>query len=130
MASAISSLPVPVSPLINTVASVGDTICTMPSTFWRASLLPTIRGNPLLLSSLSSATFADAEVSISKGWLIVGNLTAQLTCADICFTPLVLRFRPFDLLNYCAATPACGQPWMEITRPLHRDSWESLLRER
>src|ERR1700723_896517 len=50
MASAINSLPVPVSPLINTVASVGATIRTMPSTCRRAKLLPTMRGSFLPLS--------------------------------------------------------------------------------
>src|SRR5580692_6336747 len=113
MASAISSLPVPVSPLINTVASVGDTMCTMPSTLWRASLLPTIRGDPLLRGSLlSSATFADAEFSISKdgGCLIVGTLTAQLTCAAICLTPLVLRFDLLIVQIIVAPLPLAANP--------------------
>src|SRR6266404_234950 len=64
MASAISSLPVPVSPLINTVALVGATIRTMPSNRRRAALLPTMPGSPLPLSSLlSRATFAGVASS-------------------------------------------------------------------
>ena len=42
MARAINSLPVPVSPRINTVASVGATTSTWPITRFMAVLLPTI----------------------------------------------------------------------------------------
>src|SRR6266481_3242628 len=81
MASAISSLPVPVSPWINTVASVGATTRTMPSIRWRAALLPIILGKPRPRSSLLSGTiFAAAASSISKHplWLIAGASGAQL----------------------------------------------------
>src|ERR1700689_4232441 len=84
MASAISSLPVPVSPLINTVASVGATTRTKPSTHRRATLLPTMRGNPLPQSSLLSiANIADVAPLISKDavWLTVGASPAQLIIA-------------------------------------------------
>ena len=40
MARAISSLPVPVSPVISTEASVGATLRTLSSTPWRAGLWP------------------------------------------------------------------------------------------
>src|SRR5260370_15486239 len=67
MACGISSLPVPVSPWINTVASVGATTRTMPSTRRRAALLPTMRGNPMPQSSLlSSPTLAEVASSISN----------------------------------------------------------------
>src|SRR5271165_1766315 len=89
MASAISSLPVPVSPWINTVASVGATIRTIPTTPWRAALLPTMRGNPMTQSSsLSSATFADTESSASKDALrlTTGASTAQHVCVAILYS--------------------------------------------
>src|SRR5258706_6895103 len=93
MASAISSLPVPVSPLINTVASVGATTRTISSTRRRASLLPTMRGNPLpQSSSLSSATVADVASSISKDavFLTAGASVALPAWVAILFTPLVI----------------------------------------
>ena|ERR1700680_4103429 len=86
MASAISSLPVPVSPLINTVALVAATIRTISSTRRRAALLPTMQGNPLPQSSLlSRATFADVASTMSKDalWLTAGRLLAQIACAAI-----------------------------------------------
>src|SRR5258707_15542132 len=85
MASAINSFPVPVSPQINTVALVGATRRTMPSTRWRAALLPTIRGNPEQGSSPSSATSSDAPSPTPKDavWLIVGASLAQLASAAI-----------------------------------------------
>src|SRR5277367_5577791 len=92
MASAISSLPVPVSPLIKTVALVGATIRTIPRTRRRAALLPTMLGNPLPQSSLlSRATFAEVASPMSKDalWLTVGRLLAQIACAAIV---LVLSF--------------------------------------
>lgn len=88
MASAISSLPVPVSPLINTVAPVGATTRTMPSTRRREALLPTMWGNPLPQSSLlSSATFADAASSISKHALAISLLLPSISysCRADCF---------------------------------------------
>src|SRR6202451_3358645 len=86
MASAISSLPVPVSPLIKTVALVRATIRTMPSTCRRAALLPIMQGRPLPQSSLlSRATFADVASPMSKDalWLTSGRLPAQIACAAI-----------------------------------------------
>src|SRR5277367_6820653 len=89
MASAISSLPVPVSPLINTVASVGATIRTIPSTRRRASLLPTIRGEPLSQSSfLPRWAFADTESSASKDAprLTTGASPTQHVCVAIFYS--------------------------------------------
>src|SRR6202035_335307 len=86
MACAISSLPVPVFPLINTVASVGATTHTIASTPRRAALLPTMPGNPLPQSSLlSSASLADFASSSSRdaAWLTAGASLAQLVCAGI-----------------------------------------------
>src|SRR5580704_5846630 len=86
MASAISSLPVPVSPLINTVALVRATIRTMPSTCRRAALLPIMQGRPPPQSSvLSRATFADVASPMSKDglWLTSDRLPAQIACAAI-----------------------------------------------
>src|ERR1700704_4626118 len=88
MASAISSLPVPVSPLITTVAPVGATTRTMPSTRRREALLPAMWGNPLPQSSLlSSATFADAASSISKHALAISLLllSVSYSCRAHCF---------------------------------------------
>src|SRR5258707_10011071 len=86
MACAISSLPVPVSPLISTVASVGATIRTIASTPRRAALLPTMPGNPLppssLLPSASLADFASATSREAAG-LTVAASPAQLVCAAI-----------------------------------------------
>src|SRR6266852_8905904 len=83
MASAINSLPVPVSPWINTVESVGATTRTRLSTRWRAALLPIILGKPLPL--LSCATFADVAASITKNalWMIAGASAAQLVSTGI-----------------------------------------------
>src|ERR1700722_2983817 len=89
MASAISSLPVPVSPWINTMASVGATICTISRTSRRAALLPIIRGNPLLPTLLlSSATLADNESSASKDalWLTTGASATQHVCVAILYS--------------------------------------------
>jgi hypothetical protein len=92
MASATSSLPVPVSPLINTVAPVGATSRIIPSTRRRAALFPTMRGNSLSWSSsLWSATVANVASSISKDALCLteGSFVSQVACADI---PLLLSF--------------------------------------
>src|SRR5437899_1941194 len=86
MACAISSLPVPVSPLISTVALVGATIRTIASMLRRAALLPTMLGNPLPQNSLlSSAHLADFAPCISRDAvrLTAGASLAQLVCADI-----------------------------------------------
>jgi hypothetical protein len=95
MAAAMSSLPVPVSPLINTVESVGATILTMPSTRRKAALLPIMRGNPLLGSSLSTATCAEVTGVISKDALsfAAGSLSAQLAGAAIALLLSFLYFR-------------------------------------
>src|ERR1039457_6528426 len=69
MASAISSLPVPVSPLINTVASVGATIRTMSSTARRAGLVPIMSGNSLSRRDALS--------------MIAGRSPPQVACAAI-----------------------------------------------
>src|SRR6266481_1388738 len=85
MACAISSLPVPVSPLISTVALVGATIRTIASTPRKAAL-PTMPGNPLPQSSLlSSASLADFAPWISRDAvrLTAAASLAQLVCADI-----------------------------------------------
>src|SRR5580700_2319297 len=92
MASAISSFPVPVSPLINTVASVGATIRAIPRARRSAALLPTMRGNPLPQNSLLSiAIFDDVASSISKhaGWLIADDAILQVALAAINLTPFV-----------------------------------------
>jgi hypothetical protein len=52
MARATNSLPVPVSPRISTVASVGATTSTCPRTRFRAALLPTISSKSSLIGSL------------------------------------------------------------------------------
>src|ERR1700676_490664 len=85
MASAISSLPVPVSPLINTVASVGATTRTMSSTRRRAALLPTMRGKSMpRSSSQSSATFDVASsTSMDALWFTSGSSLIQVACADM-----------------------------------------------
>src|SRR6267378_4034564 len=86
MASAINSLPVPVSPLISTVALVGATTRTRLSTCRRAALLPIMRGSTSPRSSLwSSATFPDVASSISNDtiWLTSGPSLAQFACAAI-----------------------------------------------
>src|ERR1700676_1998380 len=85
MACAISSLPVPVSPLINTVASVGATTRTIASTPRRAALLPRMLGNPLppgLLLSSESLDFA-SRISKDAVRLTAGVSIAQLVCAGI-----------------------------------------------
>src|SRR5580700_1275396 len=95
MASAISSLPVPVSPLIKTVALVRATIRTILSTCRRAALLPIMQGSPLRQSSqLSRATFADVASPISKDalWLTAGRLPAQIACAAIVLLLSFVRY--------------------------------------
>src|SRR2546426_9755749 len=56
----MSSLPVPVSPVINTVESVGATFATCCSTLWTASDDPTISSNidARLISSRSTTAYA------------------------------------------------------------------------
>jgi ABC-type dipeptide/oligopeptide/nickel transport system permease component len=86
MASAISPLPVPVSPWINTVAPVGATTLTKRTTRWRAAPLPMILSNLLLLNSLLSiAVFTEVVFSISTHalWLIAGASATQLVSPDI-----------------------------------------------
>src|ERR1700719_4384251 len=95
MASAISSLPVPVSPLINTVASVGATIRTIASAPRRLALLPTMLGNPLPQSSLlSRASLVDFASRISKDAvrLTAGASLAQLVCAGIHYSFWFVRY--------------------------------------
>src|SRR6266481_8735930 len=106
MACAISSLPVPVSPLISTVALVGATIRTIASTPRRAALLPTMPGNPLPQSSLmSSVSLADFASWISRDAvrLTAGSSLAQLVCAGIhysfWFCPLLSTLTPEALLK-------------------------------
>src|SRR5258708_14403855 len=84
MASAFGSLLVPVSPLIKTVALVGATTCTRPSTSRRATLLPTMQGSPLPNSSLPS----DDTSSISKDavWSAASASLTQLVCAAILYS--------------------------------------------
>src|ERR1700722_7397483 len=96
MASAISSLPVPVSPWINTVASVGATIRAISSTRPRASLLPTMQGTP----PLSSETFAAVECGTGKDvdWWIAGNSVAQVAFAAILYSSRLLPFRSYSRL--------------------------------
>src|SRR5271168_4739814 len=85
MASAINSLPVPVSPLINTVALVGATTRTMSSTRPRAALLPTMLGNRS--HRISSSGVASGKVASSNSkdavWLVFAVSLAQLDCAAI-----------------------------------------------
>src|SRR5580692_3936426 len=100
MASAISSLPVPVSPLINTVESVGATSRTMPRTLRRAVLVPIIVAKSLPPISLSSnVPFADAAPSSSKDEVrfIARVSFAQLVCADISLLPYE---HPFFWIKY------------------------------
>src|ERR1700730_16428482 len=111
MACAISSLPVPVSPLINTVASVGATTRTIASAPRRAALLPTMLGNPLPQSSLlSSECLADFASWISRDAvrLTAGASLAQLDCAGIhysfWFCPLLSTLTPEALLQ-CYLAP-------------------------
>src|SRR5260370_34829077 len=101
MAPAISSLPVPVSPSIRTVESVGATRLTCSRTVSSGGLLPMICSNLLMMlvgkallrsGLLSSATCAVTASSISKDGVLLtaGALLAQLSCAVI-VTPFVRR---------------------------------------
>ena len=56
MARAMSSLPVPVSPVMSTVESVGATLATRARTACRAGEAPTISSNMEALSSSSRST--------------------------------------------------------------------------
>src|SRR6267154_2451823 len=77
MASAISSLPVPVSPWINTVASVGATTRTRQSTRRKAALLPIILGKTQPRSSMLSGTIlATFELRGCVLPRIIGNSAA------------------------------------------------------
>src|SRR5258706_8456334 len=90
IASAISSLPVPVSPWINTVESVGATTRTRRSNCCRAVLLPIIVGKALGRNSfLSSPTFTDPASSTPTHpfRLIGGSSRAQLVPVAIVLTP-------------------------------------------
>src|SRR5260370_24536642 len=95
MACAISSLPVPVSPLISTVALVGATIRTIASAPRSAALLPTMLGNPLPQNSLvSSASLAESASWISRDAvrLTGGASLAQLDCAGIHYSFWFVRY--------------------------------------
>src|SRR5258706_13228889 len=113
MASAINSLPVPVSPWSNTVASVGPTRRTRPSTRWRAALLPTILDSPLPRSSLLSSTmFAGIAFSISDAQIVLVAISLFLSLSETlyhgCFSALSFSSLSLDPLTYvCRAILQC-----------------------
>src|ERR1700733_10440743 len=113
MARATSSLPVPVSPVTRTVASVGATLDTRESTFCKAPELPTISSHidPLSISS-GRATLSCLSFSSD----CFGSAMITATLAITCLTdPGTLHafLDPFVPVAHCGAGPVWGQPQME-----------------
>src|SRR6202050_4364475 len=118
MASAISSLPVPVSPSISTVASVGATVWTISSTRRSAALLPIMRGEPLPQSSfVSGAPFAVVASSICKDAL---RLTAAVSLAQIADAAIVCSFRSCAILPTLRPRDPAGRG-LAFESPQHQD---------
>src|SRR5271156_1850267 len=95
IARATSSLPVPVSPVISTVAAVGATFDTRESTFCKAPELPTISSHidPLSISSgratlsclsLSSHCFGSAMITATLAITCLTYLGTLHACEILC----------------------------------------------
>src|SRR5258708_2729267 len=127
IARARSSLPVPVSPVTRTVASVGATLDTRESAFCRAPELPTISSHIGRLS-ISSGRATPSCLSLSS--VCFGSAMITATLAMTC--PLFRTLHPCQTsLFQCAyfgGTPVCRQPQMESPCAPYRTGRNTLLK--
>src|SRR5271170_7640754 len=110
IARATSSLPVPVSPVISTVASVGATLNTRESTFCKAPELPTISSHidPLSISS-GRATLSCLSFSSDCFGSAMITATLAITCLTDLGT-LHARQTPFFMYRIVEPVPSGDNP--------------------
>src|SRR5579863_2555575 len=118
MALAMTSLPVPVSPSMRTVESVGATVRTRSSVSIRAVLHPTIPSNACCLERFSLAKLMPTKLCASgkaiPGLPILHPPTLSLHSVLTTSTRLV---KLCSFLSWSMErTPPCGQPQMEFRR--------------
>src|SRR5277367_4818607 len=118
MARATSSFPVPVSPVIRTLVSVGATFLTSDSTLFKAADLPTIPSNMAVSISPRSAKFLPWN-------LLPYCLGSAKNRATLPMTFLLLYEPPtligtLALLTQSGSASRFGQPQLGPWRPLYR----------
>ena len=104
MARASSSLPVPVSPWMSTVAVVGATVSICLRTLRRPALSPTIsskRFSRLISSSRYCFSWVRRSRSSEIWRIAVALLTAMATCTAICTSRATLRLAEGSLVPAC-----------------------------
>src|SRR6267143_888165 len=129
IARATSSLPVPVSPVTITVASVGATLDTSESTFCRAEEVPMISSYIDALSTpWRRATFSclnpcsDCFGSpMHTATLAMGCLLIEERCTLV---------SPFVPCAHCGDSPVWRQPQMESPCTPYRDALSTILERR
>src|ERR1700722_3801222 len=128
MALAMTSLPVPVSPSMRTVESVGATMRTRSSVSIRAVLHPTIPSN-----ARSPERFSLTKLVVAKlcacGKAMLGLPIPHPPTRSL-HSPLTTSTRLVKLCSFLSwsmeRTPPSGQPQMEPLYPLHREAWRLL----
>src|ERR1700722_11532835 len=113
IALAISSLPVPVSPVISTVASVGATLDTRENTFCKAPEFPTISWHidPLSISS-GRATLSCLSLSSDCFGSAMITATLAITCVTHLATLHACKARLVHVAH-CGFGPVRGHPQRE-----------------
>src|SRR5271154_6511686 len=118
MASAISSLPVPVSPLITTVASVGATTLTMSRASRSPWLAPTICGKPVSNGSPSLAARSRRRGRLPQ---LVGT-GVFCRSMDMVAAYALIVCDSFRLRNRTVEqVPPAGQPQIEVLFAHHME---------